>query len=252
MLPHDPIANPFMIRQRRLDKYLDKLIALFGRSSIVEIWPQNEPAGSTVSRGIVNGYNGAYSNVTLGQPGIGDGNTAALYNGTTSFNNVFSAPLAAVINGAEGSLFAWANIPSGTWSGIGSRKIVVLQADVNNYIQIDLTNTGTVRFLHNRQGNISVVTTAALSGPAFRFFMMTWSKSTGIGELRGYLDDIADSENPVSIATGTFTGTPAATTTVIGAASTVPATVWPGKIAPVGVLNRKASDSEVVQAHIVP
>lgn len=62
---------------------------------LVELWPQNEPVGHGISTGVIRGYHGAYTNVTLGQPGLpGSGLTSAGYNGATSFNNIYTTELA--------------------------------------------------------------------------------------------------------------------------------------------------------------
>ena len=62
-------------------------------SSLIGFWLQNEAAGGVSFDHSGYGRDGAYTGVTLGQPGIGDGSTAAGYDGINDFNNIYSADL---------------------------------------------------------------------------------------------------------------------------------------------------------------
>ena len=94
------------------DSYLDKIKNEFG-SSLIALWPQNDASGTQITDISGHGFHGTYSNVTLGQPGIGGGvGTAAGYNGTTSYGNVYSAGLAGAFNGAAGTLLVWIKVAS--------------------------------------------------------------------------------------------------------------------------------------------
>ena len=48
-------------------------------------WEMAEPSGTTMTDSSGNSHNGTFSAVTLGATGIGDGATAASFNGTSSF-----------------------------------------------------------------------------------------------------------------------------------------------------------------------
>jgi hypothetical protein len=63
-----------------------------------------EPAGAISIDQSNNGRNGAYTGVTLGATGIGDGRTSATFDGATSYNNIYSAALNTAWNGAEWSV----------------------------------------------------------------------------------------------------------------------------------------------------
>lgn len=80
------LINMLIMKQKLA--YFRKLINLFG-SSMVGYWPLWEPSGASAID-IENGLNGAYSNVTLAQTGIGDGNTSTQFNGTTSYLNLLT------------------------------------------------------------------------------------------------------------------------------------------------------------------
>lgn len=92
-----------------INAYRDKVLAL--NPSIY--YMMSEDVGAAValdSSG--NGFDGAYTNVVLGQPGIGDGRTGADYNGGNS--RCLSADISGVFNGAEYSLVSWIQVDDWT------------------------------------------------------------------------------------------------------------------------------------------
>ena len=116
--------------------YAQRLKKLF-EPSIVSYLPLDEPGGSVAFDYSGKGRNGAYTAVTLGQNGIGDGRSAASFNGTSSLCNWHSAALAAAFNGAEGTLMAWAKVSSaGVWTDNAHRTIARVAVDTSNYIQL--------------------------------------------------------------------------------------------------------------------
>jgi len=73
---------------------------------------------------------------------------------------------------------------------------------------------------------------------------MTWDMSAGAtGEARFYIDGVPS--GPVVVGLGTWVENLGATTVVIGAASTVPASVWSGNIGPVPVWSAALSPDEM-------
>ena len=64
-------------------------------SSLIGFWPQNELSGGVSIDHSGLGHDGAYTGVTLGQPGVpGMGMTSPFYDGANDFNNIYSAGLA--------------------------------------------------------------------------------------------------------------------------------------------------------------
>ena len=51
-----------------------------------------------------NGFDGAYTGVTLGQDGIGDGNTCPLFDGANDFLDFYSAGFSSAFNGDQDPL----------------------------------------------------------------------------------------------------------------------------------------------------
>lgn len=63
--------------------YYQRLISMFG-ASLKRYFMIDESSGTTAIDSSPNHINGTYANLTLGQPGIGDGKTSAAYNGSNS------------------------------------------------------------------------------------------------------------------------------------------------------------------------
>lgn len=91
----------------------------------VAFWPLNETSGTTATDTTGNGHSGSYvgtagTNYTLGQAGIGDGETAVLFDGSAGYVDVATVPTT-VTN--TWSLEAW--IKLSTTSGLGNDLLVV-------------------------------------------------------------------------------------------------------------------------------
>lgn len=81
---YDPTFAGYIYKLRQIES-----------DNLVGLWAQNELAGGVSIDYSGHGYDGAYTAVTLGQPGVpGLGMSAAGYDGATSFNNIYSAGFA--------------------------------------------------------------------------------------------------------------------------------------------------------------
>jgi hypothetical protein len=227
--------------------YLQKLKSLFG-SSIVALWPQFEPVGSTVSQDI-GGRNhpGAYTAVTLGQPGIGDGNTAASFDGTTSFNNVYSVGLNTDFNGQEFTAIAWIKVSAaGVWTDATLRDLVRLRVDANNdfLIQKPAANN-TIQWFYTAGGTVKLSSSNTFSGLT-NFLCLCATVSKTNDAFKFYSQGIQLGSALTGL--GSWTGSLTSNVCVFGAGSTVPAQVWSGSIGPVLLLNRAATAAEIAAA----
>lgn len=242
-------AQPVYVVGGSSDYYL-KLLRLFGRS-IIGYWPMGEQAPSVYafdqSR---NRFHGIYKNVTLGQPGIGDGLTAPLYDGTNDYNNIYSAGFAGAFNNQEGTFAAWVKMANvGVWTDATTRRVVTIRADVNNLVFINRNTTnnqwagGYVAGGTNKQ---NVYSNGANIGINWFNIAITWSKSAD--QVKTYFNG---SPGTTQTGLGIWAGALAATFTVIGASVTTPSNVWSGNIAHALVLNRAATPAEVAAAAVI-
>lgn len=232
-----------------MDKaYLGKLLALFG-SSVVAYWPMSEPSGTVALDASGNGRNGAYTGVTLGASGIGDGRTATSFDGSTSFVNVHSASLAAAFNGSAGTLMVWAKVSgAGVWTdGVARRPVYISDAGGNDRV-ILLKESVNNAFTWYRQGTGTAdsVSKLSFSPTTWQHYALTWSESAD--ELKAYLNGVQEGATQSTL--GVFAD--AITVAIVGASSTVPASVWSGSLAHAVILNRVATPAELALAATIP
>lgn len=213
-------------------------------SGPIAYWPMAEASGTTALDASGNGRTGAYTAVTLGRTGIGDGRTAAGFDGTTSFNNIFSASLAAAFSGQEGTLAAWCQVSaSGVWTDGAVRQVAEIRADANNFADIIKNSTNNQAMLRFRAAGTAIMSVNLNSMTTTGWFhvALTWSRAAD--EFKGYLSGTQSgaTQNGLSL----FAGSPANTSTLVGALSTAPTQVWSGNLAHVAVWARPLSATEI-------
>lgn len=206
--------------------YASKITNLFG-GSIVSYLPLSEPSGSVAYDIGGRGLNGAYSNVTLAQPGIGDGRTAASFDGSTSLIDWYSAGLAAAFSGTLGGAGIWAKVSAaGVWTDATARYLFNLQVDGNNILSVRKhTVNNTLRFT-GLGGGVGNVVDAVLSPTAWFHIGLSWNDTAN--RIDCYVNGVSVG-NTASL--GTWAGALAATTTAIGSLNTTPGSVWSGLLA---------------------
>lgn len=224
-------------------RYQQRMRRLFG-TSLIALWPMDDAVGSTTMLDASgNGRNGTHSNVTLGQPGIGDGGSAASYNGTTSYSNAYSASLAAAFNGAEGTLACWIRASAaGVWNDGTVRYVANFQADGSNRVELATSGFGSFIWRYRAGGTIKAVS-LAVSSMAWLHITLTWSDSAD--QMIAYINGTQTGVTQTGL--GTWAGSLLSTTSAIGAQTTVPNNVWSGSIDLPDILNRAATAAEVAE-----
>jgi len=100
-------------------------------------WRMGEAAGG-VSLDLSPKSNlGAYTGVTLGQVGIGDGLTCPLFDGANDYNNLLSAGLAADWDGDEFTIAGWLKVSAGgIWTDGLQHNVISIGVDANNLLYL--------------------------------------------------------------------------------------------------------------------
>ena len=220
--------------------YTKKVQAL----SPIAYWPLAESSGSVATDESGNARDGAYTSVALGAAGIGDGRSAATFTPTTSLLNVYSASFAAAFSGAEGSAAMWLQMSAaGIWTDATFHEALKFRVDANNSVTVEKTSTNNqIRTTYIAGATGKSINDASLAGSVAWFHVaMTWSKSND--RMRMYINGVQSGANQTGL--GTFAGSPASTTTCIGANDTTPTFVWSGNIAHVAIWSRELSAAEV-------
>lgn len=239
-----------MTRIPRRSGYCGKVISL----GPIAHWPLYDLTG-TIARNSMNTFNtildGTYTGVTLQQPGIGDGFNSVLFDGATNYCNIYSSGFANAFNGALGTLATWFRVSSSSvWTDNAAHAICYLQVDANNYILLWKAGSGDANKLewsYNGSGTSRGVTLAT-TPTTWQHMAITWDKAAN--QLIAYINGVQTGTTQSGF--GVFSGSLAATTTVIGAATTTPTQVWSGYLAHVAVWNRALTATEILSLATVP
>ena len=158
--------------------YIAEMKALFG-ANIVQYLTLGDLSGTVaVDEGDYE-LNGAYTAVTLAQPGIGDGYKSAYFNGSTSIANLLSAGLNAPFNGEEGSMLIWVKIPQAGWDDNLTHMIAQTGYNGNNYIVIKKEATNRISFEYYAGVGLTnkTQTLIGVADTGWVALGITWSKS---------------------------------------------------------------------------
>lgn len=209
----------------------------------IAYWPLNEDSGTTAYDRSGNAYNGAHSNVTLGQTGIGDGNICPLYvPASASLTNLYSAGFAGAFNGQEGTVAQWLKVANaGVWTDGGVRIGIRLYIDGDNRLAFAKTATNNIfQFLYGA-GGITRTVEITTSRTDWFHAALTWSLSAN--QVKAYINGI---RTGTTQAVGTWAGTPHSSYTLIGAGkSDGSGSLWSGWVAHAAYWNRPLTPSEI-------
>lgn len=229
-------------------RYRRKILDLFG-ASVIAYLPLGEAYAPTVrdiSGNSRNGTTGGSTGPTLGVTGIGDGFTALSFPGSNACVDWYSAGLAGAFNGAEGTLIVWAKVSAaGVWSDGTGRYIARLSADANNDIRImrSQSNNNMVLIQHIAGGTSRPMYVGSNAYTNWLMFGVSWSVAAG--EVFAWVNGCKF--GPSLGAPGTWTGSLASTLTLLGASSTAAGDVYSGSEAHALLLNRPATEAEMLR-----
>ena len=205
------------------------------------LWALNDKVGTVAWDASRNWRNSIHSNVTLRQPGIGDGGESCLYvPANNSYTDIYSAAYNAAFNGQLGSFGFWIKARvSGVWTSGTEQRIAALVADGNNYIIIRSSGAGGLQFLYNANGTLEVLSWATASAD-WLFVVTTWSLTNDLCTL------IVNGVQRASANTlGTYAGAQLNTQNCLGAGSTAGNLVWDGYIQMASLWNYALTENEV-------
>jgi hypothetical protein len=222
--------------------YADKVLGL----NPIAYWQLNEASGGVAVDSSPNGFDGAYTGVTLGQEGIGDGNTAPLFDGANDFVDVWSTGFRDTFDGSEGTVAIWAKVFNvGVWTDSTQRKLFRFRIDINNRVLIDrAVVNGRINATYSAGGVTEATDINGLSNVNWSFYTITWSKSSGVdGEVKVYLDGSQSGLTDTTL--GVWAGNLNVNQTALGAASIFALEPWYGWLAHPCVFDYALSPAQV-------
>lgn len=217
-------------------------------ASLLAYWRLNESSGTTAADSSGNSHSAAVSGTTWGASGIGDGDTAASFDGVNDFINLYSTGLRDAFNGPAGTVMIWGRVANvGVWTDGMSHSLVRLVADGNNLVH--LFKPSTSNYLEWRYTAGGTIKNYDLSGVStLNYFVMaiTWNKNAGAnGEVKCYYNGVQVGSTLTGL--GTWAGQLASTTACIGARDTTPTNPWAGILAHAALWNVALSANEIAQ-----
>jgi len=215
----------------------------------IAYWPLWEASGDVAHCLVNSAQNGAYTGVTLGQPGIGDGRTCPLFNGATDFVDVYTTTFRDAFNGAEGTAIIWAKVfDVGVWTDETSRYWLRFLADTQNTVWIG--RIGLDERYHHRYEAGNVPETVNKTGITTTDWMLagiTWSKTAD--EFKAFYNGTQISTTQTGL--GTWVGTLASAFAVIGATENDATAPFFGWLAHCAVCDRSLTPTQMADLAIV-
>lgn len=233
-----------ILARRSPEPYADRLRRVVG-AGLVGHWPLWDASGAVATAINDADRNGAYNaNVTLGTEGIGDGRTAASFNGTTSAVNVLSAEAVAAITPDELTVMAWLQVGgAGVWSDATTRRVIYLQAgsSANRIYIAKRSADATLEVSRSAGGAAKGVVTPAQSALGWLHIAVTVSVTAN--ELRGYLngEQYGSTQTPVA----SWAGGALDNMTIGATGYASPSVVWSGSLAHVAIINGALSAAQI-------
>lgn len=211
--------------------------------SPIAYWILGEASGTDAVCQVNTAQNGTYSgSPALGQAGIGDGNTCPLFDNSDDFVDIYTTTFRDAFNGAEGTACIWARVASGVWTDASRHFAFTLRSGSQNYTEArkDLVNN-TWRWNYEAGNTLNFVTESSYSPAGWFHVAVTWSASADA--VKFYLEGTQRGSTQTGL--GTWTGSLATLTTVIGGANQTPTTPWSGNLAHFAVFDSALSDAAV-------
>ena len=208
----------------------------------IAYWQLNDAAGSgTAADSSGNALDGTATDVVFGATGIGDGSTAATFNGATSVIDIYSAALNALFDGSAGSLLVWFQVTAaGVWTDAVQRRAASFA--VGDATRMSITKSGDNNMQCNYRADDTQENVVQLVGnQIWHGLLMTWRTSTDV--VRYYYDGTTLTP---SIGLGAWAGNLNATRAVIGAYNTTPTNPWSGNLAHIAVWDRVLTAREAL------
>ncbi len=239
-------------RSSQTVQYMQRVLA----TDPIAYWPLDEGQGTVAHCWVNSAQNGAYTGVTLGQPGAGDGRTAPFYGGANGFTNIYTVSFrdafglyndpTGLLDESEGTVMVWAKANDvGVWTDGADRYLLNLYVDSANQIYLRKTSVNNQLYWHYEAGNI--VENQGIAGvTTIDWFYMgiTWSKSTGAsGEVRYYYNGVQP--HAVEDTLGVWVGNLSAARTIIGARDTTPSYLWHGWLAHCAIWDRPLTPAQI-------
>jgi len=207
-------------------------------------WKLDETEGTVIHDTSGNGFDGTAVNVELAGDVFYDGSPAAVFNGTNAYIELFSAPLTAAFPYAEGTILAWARVPtSEIWLDPLTRGIVeFFRSTGNRVLMWKQVQSGAGRLNSRFAGNNVLIGQQLQFQSTLEFFpvIIRWNVAEGTMNFWVHGEPVAEPATGIQA----WNLTPL-TVARIGANGSGFANLWQGSIKYVAIFPRALEDEEM-------
>lgn len=211
---------------------------------LIGYWRLNESSGAVVADSSPQGNDAVANGITWGAAGIGDGATAASWDGVSDHVALQSAGLDAAFDGRTGTLLVWAK--SAGWAGT-YQYALRLRGSSSDEIRLWRRAENTVRMQYTAGGS-EVYVDAPVDLSEWVCFAMTWNDAAG--EVRCYVNG-----EPVGAPLtgfGEWTSTSlGASHTCLGASLVTGANAWWGALGHLALWDAVLTPTQIADLAIV-
>lgn len=213
--------------------YTEKVVFLFG-DSLLAYWVFGDSRGPATDYS-GNSRDGTYHKCITGA-GIGDGNNASIFNGSTSYVELYTDSLRDAFNGSEGSLSLWIKASSASiWSDGHDHSPFTLGTSMRNEIYIDHLSAGYILAMY-RAGLVETYYYDRIIDANWHHYGFAWNKSINLFDV--YRDGIQLTGRVGPASLGTWDEPLVDWLTIAGCHDLPFAAGWPGSIAHFAVGNK--------------
>ena len=240
--PVAAVRNKILVPSAAVQTYSEKVLAMES-ANLLAYFICGEASG-TVMQEEKNNYDGLYAGVTLGETGIGDGNTCPWWDGANDEGDIYTAGLNSGFSGTEGTAMVWAKVnSSAVWTDGTVRSAMAIAADVNNLWRIERSSTNnTLNFRYTGAGTSKSIVVGSLSYTTWMCLLAKWSDTNDYH--RAYINGSLVGTPASSIPT--WVGALDATRCNVGARTNGPVDVWHGWLAHAAEWNTLLSDAQIL------
>lgn len=196
-------------------------------ASLITYWPMNEPSGTNADNAEgTAARDGTYTGVTLGQTGIGDGETCPLFDGANDYLDINTASLRSAFDGSELTIVMWIKMfDAGVWTDGTARRMLNISAPGSDNIRFERRTTNNVFRVIYQAGGVNNIRDITMSPTDFFSIVLTVSASADA--VKVYKDGTQQGATLTGL--GVWDGTP--NEMKIGATNATPTDVHHGYLA---------------------
>ena len=239
------------VGDRQDETYIERVLAT-QFANLIAYWPLNETSGTSADNAEgTAARDGTYARnvTTMGtSTGIGDGNTAPVFDGTNDVCDIYSASFNTALNTSTGTAAIWMQAEVAEWGDATLRRPLYMAVDGDNRIYIQRSSANELVVVYEAGNTIISHTVTGFTTANWYHVGLTWD--TGEDEVIVYQNGSQFSS--ILTGLGTWVGDLNSSNTTIGATSNGPANAWNGRLAHCATWSTALTAGDILSLATVP